>query len=63
MHICLQIAEILTNIFETYNGDKEALDALWVFQRSFLPLLKTFPADVLEETGTSITISPSWRLG
>jgi hypothetical protein len=27
-----------------------ALDALWIFQRSFLTLLKTFPEDLWEET-------------
>lgn len=74
MHVCLQIEEILNNIFKTYTDNKDgkttllhlalvcktfhepALDALWVFQRSLLPLLKTFPADVWEETGISITL-------
>jgi hypothetical protein len=28
-----------------------ALDALWIFQRSFVTLLKTFPEDLWEEMG------------
>jgi hypothetical protein len=29
MHLCLQIAEILTEIFSSYNGDKESIKSLY----------------------------------
>ncbi|KIM73273.1 hypothetical protein PILCRDRAFT_15370 [Piloderma croceum F 1598] len=68
MHPCLQITEILSEIFASYDEDKEnirtlyslalvckmfhepARDALWRFQRSFVTLVKMFPADVWVET-------------
>jgi hypothetical protein len=29
MHLCLQIAEILTKIFSSYDGDKESIKSLY----------------------------------
>ena len=29
MHLCLQIAEILTEIFSSYDGDKESIKTLY----------------------------------
>jgi hypothetical protein len=73
MHHCLEITEILYNIFNSFEVfashsnflslalvskafHEPALDVLWKFQRSLLPLIKTFPADVWEEEGDPSTL-------
>jgi hypothetical protein len=73
MHHCLEITEILYNIFNSFDifashsnflslalvskaFYEPALDVLWKFQGSLLPLIKTFPADVWEEEGDPSTL-------
>ena len=72
MHRCLEITEILKCIFNNLNypsrrslyalvlvskGFHEpALDILWEWDGSVLPLVKTLPVEVWEETGDPSTL-------